>query len=172
MNKILKITLLASFLGLASLSNAQVIMNEFLSKNHEGMVEHSVNNGGKKLYYKFQYDSVTGARIKYTLYLYKDASKSQPFLTLPVLMRNLIWTYFLDVSFTKDGSSKVAALIYKKDLRWSRVKFSPHEGCSYITPPIWDRLNQVDNYEKLLQNTIQQLDKNVNFNCYAATAAK
>ena len=172
MKNIFKLILLASFIGFASVSDAQVVMSEFLSLNHEGQVDKSVNNGGKPIYYKFQYDTTNNVRIKYTLYLYNDASKSQPFLVLPVLMRNLIYTYFLDVTFKKDGMSKVAAMILKKDLRWSRVKFSPHEGCSNLTPPIWDRYNNVDNYEALLKNTITQLDKNVNFNCYSESAAK
>ncbi len=172
MKNILKLILLALFIGIASAPKAQVVMAEFLSLNHEGQVDKSVNNGGKPLYYKFQYDTTNNVRIKYTLYLYKDASKSQPFLVLPVLMRNLIYTYFIDFSFKKDSTTKVAAMILKKDLRWSRVKFSPHDGCGNITPPIWDRYNNVDNYDALLKNTMGQLDKNVNFNCYAESAAK
>lgn len=149
-------------------TKAQVVMAEFLSQNHEGQIVHSINNNGKPLYYKFEYNSTDNMRINYTLYLYKDASKSQPFLTLPVLMRNLTWTYYLDITFSKSDMSKVAALIFKKDLRWSRVKFSPHEGCSNVNPITWERLNMVNNFETLLNNTIVQLDKNINLNCYAA----
>ena len=172
MKNIYKTIALIAFIAITPVvTNAQVIMKEFLSQNIEGKLDHSVNNGGKPLYYKFEYKSVDSMRIYYTLYLYKDASKSSAFLTLPVLIRNLTWTYYLDITFTKNNTSKVAALIFKKDLRWSRVKFSPHEGCALVNPPAWERLNLVDNYPLLLNNTIMQLDKNVNFNCYAETAA-
>ena len=73
------------FLLLCSASNslhAQVVMAEFLSANHEGQVDNSPNNGGKPLYYKFEYNSTDNMRINYTLYLYKDAAKTTPFLKL------------------------------------------------------------------------------------------
>lgn len=140
---------------------AQVVMAEFLSANHEGQVDNSPNNGGKSLYYKFEYNNTDNMRINYTLYLYKDAAKTTPYLKLPVLMRNLTWTYFLDITFTHDNTNKVAALILKKDLRWSRFKFSPHEGFSRTNPTIWTRQNMVSNFEGLLNNTINQLDKNI-----------
>ncbi|HRH61563.1 MAG TPA: hypothetical protein PL045_13390 [Chitinophagaceae bacterium] len=164
----LKAIIFTALVATVQTAGAQVVMKEFLSQNHEGVIAKSVSNGGKPLYYKFEYKSTEGLRINYTLYLYKDAAKTQPFLTLPVLMRDLVWTYYLDITFTKDNMSKVAALIFKKDLRWSRVKYSPHEGCSNVNPITWERLNMVNNFESLLNNTIMQLDKNVNFNCYAA----
>ncbi len=169
MNKLLKIVILTSFIGISSFCSAQVVMKEFLSVNHEGQIANALCNGGKPLYYKFQYDSINNVRIYYTLVLYKDAAKSQAFLTLPVLMRNLTYTYFLDINVTKGASTKVVALILKKDLRWSRLKFSAHEECMRNNPPVYDRLNNVDDFKVLLQNTIMQLDKNVDFNCYAGT---
>jgi len=173
MKKIFKLILLVSFLGLGSTSRAQVVMAEFLSVNHEGVVANSKCNNGKPLYYKFQYDSTNNVRIYYTLYLYQDAAKTQAILQLPVLMRNLIYTYYLDINVIAKGAvSKVVALILKKDLRWSRLKFSATEECSRIYPPVYDRVNNVDNFDALLQNTIMQLDKNVDFNCYAGTVGK
>ncbi len=173
MKKIFKLTLLVSLVAMASVSKSQVVMSEFLSVNHEGMAANSKCNNGKPLYYKFQYDSTNNLRIYYTLYLYKDAAKTETILQLPVLMRNLIYTYYLDINVVAKGAiSKVVALIYKKDLRWSRLKFSATEECSRIYPPVYDRLNNVDNFETLLQNTIMQLDKNVDFNCYAGTTTK
>src|SRR4051794_35008792 len=94
------------FVGLAIVlpfaSHTQVVMAEYLSQNHEGQIPHAVNNNGKALYYKFEYKNTDNMRINYTLYLYKDAAKKQPFLILPVLMRNLTWTYYLDITFAKN----------------------------------------------------------------------
>src|SRR2546430_2450957 len=127
MKNIYKTILFASFIMTMSFaSHAQVVMAEYLSQDHEGQVARATNNSGKPLYYKFEYKNTDNMRINYTLYLYKDASKKQPFLTMPVLIRNLTWTYYLDITLTKNNISKVAALIFKKDLRWSRFKFSPH----------------------------------------------
>lgn len=176
MKKILNICLMVAFIGLAAVEgNAQVVMKEFLSTNHEGNVAKSVNNGGKALYYKFEYVSTEGARINYKLHLYKDKGMSTPWMSFDVLMRNLNWTYYIDITMTKDGADKVAALIFKKDLRWGRVKYSPHEGCSRKTPPVWERYTIGEQkgtaqelYDGLLCNFITQLDTNVDFNCYVA----
>ena len=172
MKNISKAIAFIAFIAVTSATSyAQVVMKEFLSQNTEGKIDHAANNGGKPLFYKFEFKNVDSMRIYYTLYLYKDASKSTAYLTLPVLISKLTWTYYLDITFTKNNTSKVAALIFKKDLRWSRVKFSPHEGCARVNPPVWDRLNLVDNYQLLLNNTILQLDKNVNFGYLAVPAA-
>lgn len=99
---------------------------------------------------------------------------STPWMSFDVLMRNLNWTYYVDISMPKDGAVKVAALIFKKDLRWGRVKYSPHAGCSRQEPTVWERYTIGDNkgtadvlYAGLLNNFMSQLDKNVDFNCYA-----
>ena len=167
---------MVAFVGfLGAEANSQVVMKEFLSMNHEGNVAKSANNNGSALYYKFEYLSTDGARINYKLHIYKDKSMSTPWMSFDVLMRNLNWTFYVDITMPKDGADKVAAMIFKKDLRWSRVKYSPHEGCARINPPIWDRYTIGDKtgtpdelYAGLMQNFIMQLDKNVDFNCYAA----
>ncbi len=46
------------------------------------------------------------------------------------------------------------------------MKYSPHEGCSWLDPTEWDRINLVDNFQGLLDNTFTQMDKNVKFDCY------
>ncbi len=176
MKKILNAFLLVAFISLLPVAGeSQVVMKEFLSNPIVGKVDASANNGGKSLYYKFEYVSTEGARINYKLHLYKDAGMKTPWMSFDVLMRNLTWTYYVDVFMKKDGADKVAAMIFKKDLRWSRVKYSPHEGCSRINPPIWDRYTigaetgSADMlFAGLMQNFIMQLDKNVDFNCYAA----
>lgn len=176
MKKIFNAFLLVAFISLLPVvGNSQVIMKEFLSKNLEGKVVSSANNGGKALYYKFEYVNTVGARINYKLHLYKDAGMKTPWVSYDVLMRNLTWTFYVDIFMNKDGSNKVAAMIFKKDLRWSRVKYSPHEGCSRVTPPIWDRYTigaetgtAEELYAGLMNNFISQLDKNVDFGCYAA----
>ena len=173
MKNLIKILVFTVMIGIMpAASNAQVVMKEFLSQDHPGKVDKSMNNNGKPLYYKFQYKSTEGARINYVLYIYKDAGMGTPWLTLPVLMRNLMWTYYVDITFSKDGMDKVAAMIYKKDLRWSRVKYSPHEGCSKVTPVVWERENMVDNFDGLLNDFIMQLDKNVDLNCYTGGKPK
>ncbi len=175
MKKIFHICLMVAFIGfVAGEVNGQVVMKEFLSTNHQGNVAKAANNNGKPLYYKFEYVNTEGARINYKLHLYKDAGMSNPWMSFDVLMRNLNWTYYIDVSMPKGDQVKVAALIFKKDLRWGRVKYSPHEGCNRQTPPVWDRYTIGDQkgtadvlYAGLLNNFIMQLDKNVDFNCYA-----
>ncbi|MBP9550116.1 MAG: hypothetical protein KBE86_13250 [Chitinophagales bacterium] len=166
MKNIIKTILFVAFIGIASASQSQVVMKEFLNQNHEGMIANSKNNNGKALFYKLEYKSTDGARIYYTLNFYKDASMKSLYISFPVLMRNLTWTYYLDVSMEKEGVTKVFAMIFKKDLRWARVKFSPHADCSYLNPTIWTRYEQVDDYEKLLNNTFTQMDKNVILDCY------
>jgi hypothetical protein len=147
-------------------TKAQVVMKEFVSANHMGKVDKSVNNNGQPLYWKLEYKNTEGARIYYTLNFYKDAGMTKTYASFPALMRNLEWTYYLDVSMTKDEATKVFAMIFKKDLRWSRVKYTPHPDCGWLDPTQWERFNQVDNFQKLLDNTMMQLDKNVKLDCY------
>jgi len=175
MKKILNLFLLVSFIALGvNTAKSQVVMKDFLSIDHTGNVATAANNGGKALYYKFEYVSTEGARINYKLHLYKDKGMATPWMSVDVLMRNLNWTYYVDITMPKDGANKVAALIFKKDLRWSRVKYSPHEGCSRQTPPVWERYTIGDEtgtpevlFAGLLNNFITQLDTNVDFTCYA-----
>ena len=177
MKKLYNIILLIGFTSLIPVAgNGQVIMKEFLSQNHMGQLDKSVNNAGKPLYYKFEYVSTEGMRINYKLNLYKDKAMAAPWMTMPVLMRNLNWTYYVDITMTKDGSDKVAAMIFKKDLRWSRVKFSPHEGCWRNEQPEWERFTIGAEsetpeilYASVINNFLMQLDRNVDFNCYAAS---
>ncbi len=166
MKKIFKTLLILTFIGIASAAQSQVVMKEYLNVNHEGVIANSKNNNGKPLYYKFEYKNTDRNRIYYTLNFYKDAGMKTPYVSFPVLMRNLTWTYYLDVSMEKDGITKVFAMIFKKDLRWSRVKYSPHENCSYLTPTVWTRYEKVDDFEKLLNNTLTQMDKNIMLECY------
>ena len=144
MKKILNISLFVAFLSLFAVNgNSQVVMKDYLTQNHQGQVAKAANNNGGALYYKFEYVSTEGARINYKLHLY-------------------------------NGADKVAAMIFKKDLRWSRVKYSPHAGCIRTNPPVYERYTIGAETESsdvlfygLLNNFITQLDKNVDFNCYA-----
>lgn len=174
MKKILNISLFVAFLSLFAVNgNSQVVMKDYLSQNHQGQVAKAANNNGGALYYKFEYVSTEGARINYKLHLYKDKGMSKPWMSFNVLMRNLNWTYYVDITMSKDGADKVAAMIFKKDLRWSRVKYSPHPGCIRTNPPVYERYTIGAETESsdvlfygLLNNFITQLDKNVDFNCY------
>ena len=176
MKKLYNLTLLIAFVTLFSVTgNSQVVMKDYLVANHQGVVEKSLNNNGSGLFYKFEYVSTEGARINYKLHLYKDKGMSTPWMSFDVLMRNLNWTYYVDITMSKDGADKVAAMIFKKDLRWSRVKYSPHVACLRVDPPVYERYTigaETESAEVLfaglLNNFIAQLDKNVDFNCYAA----
>ena len=175
MKTILNICLLFAFITLAGVKgNSQVVMKDFLSIDHKGQLDKAANNNGSAIYYKFEYVNTEGARINYKLHLYKDKNMNTPWMSFDVLMRNLNWTYYVDITMAKDGADKVAAMIFKKDLRWSRVKYSPHAGCLRVTPPVWERYTIGAETETpevlfagLLNNFIAQLDKNVDFNCYA-----
>lgn len=169
MRNIVKTFIAVCFLSVVTQQlSAQVVMKEMLSQNHEGKIDNAKNNGGKPLYYRLEYKDIQGARINYTLNFYKDAGMSTPWLSFPVLMRNLQWSFYLDVSMAKGPDTKVFAMIYKKDLRWARVKYSPHAGCEGSNPIVWERINLVDDFGKLLNNTFTQMDKNVVLSCYEA----
>jgi hypothetical protein len=175
MKKIIYAFLLVASIGLVpAIGKSQVVMKEYLTENLDGKIDAAVNNGGKALYYKFEYVSTEGARINYKLHLYKDAGMKTPWISYDVLMRNLTWTFYVDIFMVKDGSNKVAAMIFKKDLRWSRVKYSPHAGCARVDPPVWDRYTIGAEtgtpevlYAGLMQNMIMQIDRNIDLNCYA-----
>ena len=175
MKKILNICLVVAFISLIGVEgNSQVVMKDYLTASHQGSVEKSANNNNRALFYKFEYVSTEGARINYKLNLYKDKNMKTPWMSFNVLMRNLNWTYYVDITMSKDGADKVAAMIFKKDLRWSRVKYSPHAGCIRVDPPVYERYTIGAETESadvlfagLLNNFIAQLDKNVDFNCYA-----
>ncbi len=179
MKKIFNTLILIGFLSLIPAAiNSQVVMKDFLSQNHMGQIDKSVNNNNAPLFYKFEYVSTEGARINYKLNLYKDKGMGSPIMSFDVLMRNLNWTYYVDITMRKDGADKVAAMIFKKDLRWSRVKFSPHEGCWRVDQPEWERYTIGSEteapevlYAGLLKNFLTQLDKNVDFSCYAGSTA-
>lgn len=167
MKNILKTCITICILAFATQQvSAQVVMKEMLSQNHEGKIENAKNNGGKALYYRLEYKDTQGARINYMLHFYKDAGMSSPWLSFPLLMRNLPRTLYMDVSMTQNNATKVFAMIFKKDLRWARVKYSPHAGCEGSNPILWERINLVDDFGKLLNNTFTQMDKNVVLSCY------
>ncbi len=175
MKKILNIALMVAFIGfLTGKANGQVVMQEFLSINHKGQVDKSLSCNGSPLYYQFEYVKTDRARILYTLHLYKDKGMSKPWMSFNVVMRNPNGNFYVDITMPKDGVNKDAAMIFRKDLRWSRVKFSPHEGCARVNPPVWERYTIGAETETpevlfagLLNNFIMQLDKNVDFSCYA-----
>lgn len=175
MKKILNICLFVAFMSLLGVEgNSQVVMKDFLTANHTGAIAKSVNNNNNALYYQWEYVSTEGARINYKLHLYKDKNMNTPWMSFDVLMRNLNWTYYVDITMSKGGADKVAAMIFKKDLRWSRVKYSPHAECMRINPPVYERYTIGEErgsadvlFAGLLNNFLTQLDKNVDFNCYA-----
>ncbi|MFN0274901.1 MAG: hypothetical protein ACKVPJ_04090 [Chitinophagales bacterium] len=169
MRNILRTFIAISFLTLATQqASAQVVMKEYLSSNLDGKIDNAKNNGGKALHYRLEYKETQGARIGYTLHFYKDAGMSKPWISFPVIMRNLQWTYYMDVSMAKDNATKVFAMIYKKDLRWARVKYSPHTGCEGTNPIVWERIDKVEDFASLIKNTLTQMDKNVKLSCYEA----
>lgn len=163
---------------------AQVIVKkDYLEQNHEGVLQESKNYGGKSIYYEFVHvstdkaaykwdtEGATRGSVKYKLNIYKDAGKSDLLISMPVKMRNLITTYYVDVVFNKKDFAeeslreKSAQMIFKKDVKWARTKFVPHAGCQREDGN-WERIDRVESYEQLLQYLIRQLDSNVDFECY------
>jgi hypothetical protein len=182
MKRLLSLVALSLFLT-AAVSAQQVVTKENLESNHTGMLADSKNNDGKPIYYKFEYvstdkaaykwddDGATRGSIKYKLHIYNDAAMNDLVISLPVKMRNLITTYYVDVVFNKkdyedaDRREKSAQMIFKKDVKWARTKFVPHAGCQREDGN-WERKDRVESYEDLLQYLIQQLDSNVMWECY------
>jgi hypothetical protein len=177
-------TLMLMMLIAVSVANAQsIVKKEYLEENHSGMISESKNNGGETLYYEFvflkteaaayKWDDAGATRgsIKYRLDVYSDAGKANKIITMPIRMRNLITTYYVDVVFNKkdfpDESlrEKSATMIFKKDVHWARTKFVPHTGCQRENST-WDRIDEVESYEQLMKYLIRQLDNNIDFSCY------
>lgn len=160
-----------------------IVKKEYLEENHMGQISGAKNNGGKTLYFEFVYlktdaasykwddSGATRGSIKYRLDVYSDAGKTNKIISMPVRMRNLITTYYVDVVFNKrdfaDESlrEKSATMIFKKDVRWARTKFVPHEGCQREGSS-WERLDDAESYDQLLTYLIRQLDNNIDFSCY------
>lgn len=169
--------------GVAALQAQSVVTKEALTENHSGTVPSAVNNGGKTLYYTFAYVATDKARykwddagatrgsIRYTLNLYRDAAGKDLILSLPVQMRNLLTTYYIEAAFTKDDyedaslREKSALMVFKKDVKWARTKFVPHEGCERADGS-WDRIDRVESLQQLFDYFVGQLDRNVDFSCY------
>lgn len=144
-------------------AKGQVVHKDFLSKDHSGSIESSINFPGQKLGYHLRYDRTEGARIHYDLDLLVGGKKRG---TFRVLMRNLIVTYYLDISFPKDGALRTMTAIFDKGNKWVRVKFAPQEGCRRNAAACEGRLNEVKSYDQLLNFVIQMLDQGTDLNCY------
>lgn len=176
----LMLGLLLTTMGL----QAQGIVNkEALEQNHSGMLEASKNNNGRAVYFEFVHVSTdkaaykwddagaTRGSIRYMLKIYRDAAKTDLILAMPVKMRNLITTYYVDVVFNKADlddenlREKSAQMIFKKDVRWARTKFVPHMGCAWEDGN-WERIDRVESFDQLLNYLVRQLDQNVKFSCY------
>lgn len=160
-----------------------IVSRTRLTENFSGQVEQSKNNSGRTIYYDFVYVRTDGASYKwdiegatkgaivYRLDIYSDAARKNLILSLPVKMRNLLTSYYVDVIFTNANypdenlRDKGATLIFKKDVRWARTKFVPHEGCRRDDGN-WERIDKVESFDQLMQYFIRQLDNNVQFSCY------
>ncbi|GEM_PF-676803 len=181
MNRILSLVIL---LASVFAGQAQGIVNKaLLEQSLSGQVDKSKNNNGRTLYFEFVYLSTDAAHykwddggstrgsIRYRLDFYKDAAHRDLLLSLPVKMRNLITTYYVDAIFTNSTYEDVtqrdkgATMIFKKDVRWARTKFVPHKGCAREDGN-WERIDRVESYEQLMTYFVRQLDNNVQFDCY------
>jgi hypothetical protein len=142
-------------------------MQDFLEQSHEGMLEQSMNNNNKPMYYDWTYVSTNPSVKKYefTLNFYRDAAKTEVYLSLPVVIRNPLFVCYIDVIFTKDDYPKAAAMRYRKDGRWALVKFVPHPGCRNEKGK-WERVYDMESFDQLLKYMVTELDNNVNFDCY------
>ena len=81
----------------------------------------------------------------------------------------------VEKSLNNNGSGLFYKFEYVSTEGASRVKYSPHVGCLRVDPPVYERYTigaETESAEVLfaglLNNFIAQLDKNVDFNCYAA----
>lgn len=153
-------------------AQAQVVYREYLSQNHEGTIENSVNYNGRTLAYQWEYvDMEKGQhfaepeaiqRIIYRLNLSVDG---RPVGHFDLQMRDLIVSYYVEINATKDEDSRTIMALYHKANRWARLKGVPHLGCRREGVS-WGRMDTVKSYEELMHFIVQQLDKNIDFNCY------
>jgi hypothetical protein len=179
-----RIALLSLALAAFLQADAQgIVSKKRLEENISGRIESSRNNNGKPLYYEFVYletdeanyawndAGATRGSIRYRLDLYRDEAKKDLYLSMPVKMRNLITTYYVDIIFTNKDypdpalRDKGATMIFKKDVRWARTKFVPHEGCRQPDSE-WSRIDRVESLDQLMTYYISQLDANVRMDCY------
>ncbi len=174
---------LVLMMSLQAVQAQGVVSRAKLEQNTSGQLSDSKNNGGKPLYYDFVYLSTdkasypwddagaTRGSIRYRLDVFRDAGRRDLLISVPVKMRNLVTTYYVDAIFNKADfpdpaqRDKGATMIFKKDVRWARTKFVPHEGCAR-EDGVWLRIDKVESYEQLMEYYIRQLDNNVKFECY------
>lgn len=151
---------------------SQVVLREYLSQNHSGTVENSLNFPGKPLNYEWQYGSMeinhyfaegeAIQKIHYTLVL---KAGDREVLRLPVLMRDLIVTYYVEIGFDKEDARRTVSAIFQKSNKWVKLKGVLHEGCRRPDQR-WGRLNDLRAYAPLLQYIVAELDRNIDFHCY------
>jgi hypothetical protein len=179
-----RVLFLVFLLGSLFSVQAQGVVNRSrLTENLSGQVEQAKNNNGRAMYYEFVYvrtdeatykwdiEGATKGSIIYRLDFYSDAAQKNLVLSLPIKMRNLLTTYYVDAIFTNSSypdpslREKGATLIFKKDVRWARTKFVPHEGCRREEGD-WERIDKVESYDQLMNYFVRQLDANILFDCY------
>ncbi len=161
----------------ASASNAQVLMKEMLMQEQKGMTASSVNWPGKKVYYALKYDSsrvytfetYSTTRYYYTLMLADNAGMANA-IKIPGMVRDLVITTYFEFYFDNGSEMKTFTLIYDKNNKWYRIKFAPQWGCRRSED--WKRVNDIKSYNDLLTSMIEQMDKNVKFDCFRSQMAK
>jgi len=181
MNRIFSLVLLLA--SVVTLQGQGIVSKALLEQNHTGQIAAAKNNGSRTMYFEFVYLSTDAASykwddggathgsIRYRLDVYRDAAHKDLLLSLPIKMRNLITTYYVDAIFThatyadESQRDKGATMIFKKDVRWARTKFVPHKGCAREGGN-WERIDKVESYEQLMTYFVTQLDNNVLFDCY------
>ncbi|MEO6168850.1 MAG: hypothetical protein ABIO46_01830 [Chitinophagales bacterium] len=177
MNKITKSSVLFLLFIAPFLGHSQVVMQELLTQDHKGMLDKSANWQGKKMYYVLKYDSIrpyhfetyTTNRYYYTLSMADNAGMNNA-VKIPGMVRDLVVKTYFEFYFNNGTENKTFTAIYEKYEKWYRIKFAPQAGCR--REELWDRVNNINNYNELLSSIIGQMDNNVKLDCFAKQQAK
>lgn len=166
------ILLLFCMLMLSQNGKAQVVFRDYLSKDHQGTLEQSVNYTGQKLDYEWKFmDMEKGQyfaegeaiqRINYQL-VFKIKGKEVGRFDLQI--RDLIVTHYIEISAVKNEEPRTITGLYNKASRWIKLKGVLPDECRQEDAK-WGRMDALTSYDQLLQFVIEQIDQNVKLSCY------
>lgn len=171
-NNYWKLVLFTLLFCATSSNYAQVVFREYLSQDHQGIIEESINFPGESLSYEWQFiDAEKGQyfaegeaiqRIHYQLVLSKNGQELGRF---DLQIRDLIVSHYIEISAIHQEESRTIMALYNKVSRWVKLKGIVPEDCRRANAR-WGRLDAVDSYERLLHFVVSKLDENLVFSCY------
>lgn len=152
------IILLGSFI----ISHSQIKRDFRLLDEYEGVVKMSNYSSGD-LFYKLSPIESNDLLYKYTLHIGRSNTDFERSFT--VVVRNLLNSTYFEI-YLKEEPKTILAAIYKKTAKWLRIKGVVPSECR-INNAEWDRIDDIEDYNKLIGHIMEELDKNVDLACTA-----